>query len=256
MKSSEQLNELADALSKAQGVMQFALKDSKNPFFKSSYADLTSIVSCIQKPLSDNGLSFVQAMRLEGELKVLETILLHKSGQWISSDYPVTPTKSDPQSLGSATSYARRYGLQALIGVVADDDDDGEASMNRGLDQKKNSLKKEELKSLPKEINHAFNSQSVHLPDTSSFIDNHVEQKKSTIKVGPSPEEDRMIYARKSFIDRVDDFTGGDKSKRDDLYRRIGFNKNDKNLNENDLEYFEKKIIDLVADSSKQQTLL
>lgn len=222
MKSSEHLNELAEALSKAQGVMQFALKDSQNPFFKSSYADLTSIVSCIQKPLSENGLSFVQAMRLEGDMKILETVLLHKSGQWISSDYPVNPTKGDPQSLGSATSYARRYGLQALIGVVADDDDDGEASMNRNQDQKKNNVKQEFKK--PTQLD------SDGMPNVDKFIDTHEKK-----------EEKSLTAYRTAFMNRIEKASNGDNGIKEKQMLGLGFDIKNNNYTLEQYENFIKK---------------
>ncbi len=131
MKSSEHINELADALSRAQGIMQIALKDSNNPFYKSSYADLTAIWQVAQAPLSANNLAVVQATRIENDKIIMENILMHKSGQWISSDYPVNffdIQKKDAQGVGSAMTYARRYSLQALLGIVADQDDDGNAA--------------------------------------------------------------------------------------------------------------------------------
>lgn len=121
---------LAEALAAAQGELKPAAKDSKNPFFKSSYADLTSVWECIRAALSKNGLAVVQTLDVQGDkaLTVLKTMLLHKSGEFITSTYPVKPIKDDPQGVGSAITYARRYALSALVGVVADEDDDGEAA--------------------------------------------------------------------------------------------------------------------------------
>jgi|SRR5215469_5454580 len=128
MNRSEQINELAAALAKAQGAMKPALKDSANPFFKSSYADLASVWHVCQKPLTDNGLS-VSMLTEYGESDVwLETILMHSSGQWISGKYPIRPIKNDPQGIGSAITYAKRYALAAMVGVVTEDDDGNAAS--------------------------------------------------------------------------------------------------------------------------------
>jgi hypothetical protein len=127
--SSENLNELFTALSKAQATMASAIKDSKNPYFKSSYADLTSIWDAIRKPLSDNGLSIMQPLQCEGGMSYLETWLGHTSGQWMRSRIPLTPAKNDAQTMGSYITYMKRYALSAMIGVVADEDDDGEAAM-------------------------------------------------------------------------------------------------------------------------------
>ena len=124
MKTSEQIHELAAALAKAQGAMESAKKDSANPFFKSLYADLASVVAAIRKPLSDHGLAYVQATdQTDAGGIVVETRLMHASGQWIESRLTMFPTKSDPQGIGSIITYARRYALQAIVGVPADDDD-------------------------------------------------------------------------------------------------------------------------------------
>lgn len=127
---SEQINELAEALSKAQGQLQGAAKDSKNPFFKSSYADLHSVMACAKEPLASNGLSVVQpTVVIEGQL-CLVTTLMHKSGQWVKSVMPIVLAKQDAQSIGSALTYFRRYCYSSLIGISSIDDD-GEAAMER-----------------------------------------------------------------------------------------------------------------------------
>lgn len=127
---SEQINELLAALCKAQTVMQGAVEDSNNPFFKSTYADLTSVWNACRKPLVENGLSVVQTLQtIEGQL-CLVSILGHSSGQWIKSMIPVNPSKNDIQALGSAITYCRRYSLAALVGVCPADDD-GESAMDR-----------------------------------------------------------------------------------------------------------------------------
>lgn len=128
---SPQLNELMQALAKAQGKITNALKDKKNPFFKSSYADLSSVWECCRDPLSSNGLSIIQTVEGTKESMVLVTCLGHSSGQWIKSRMPLMIMKSDPQSLGSALTYARRYALSAIVGICADEDDDGEKAMGR-----------------------------------------------------------------------------------------------------------------------------
>lgn len=139
MKTSESINELADALSKAQAKIEGAKKDALNPHFKSKYADLASVWEAIREPLAANGLSIAQGTEFFGDADnlhlVLCTRLLHKSGQWIESVIPVRPVKDDPQGMGSALTYARRYALSAMAGV-APEDDDGEAAMgNRQFNQ-------------------------------------------------------------------------------------------------------------------------
>ena len=119
MKTSEQIDELAAALAKAQGMMENAVMNRVNPHFKSKYADLAAIFDAARKPLSANGLAIVQTIG-DG---VLHTRLLHTSGQWIASEHPL-PMAGRPQEIGSALTYARRYSLSALIGIAADEDDD------------------------------------------------------------------------------------------------------------------------------------
>lgn len=130
MMHTEQLNELAAALAKAQGAMQNAKKDANNPFFKSKYADLASVWDAVRGPLSSNDLSVIQSIDCDEHGMVLITKLLHSSGQWVDSKVMVKAVKEDPQGLGSAITYMRRYALQAIAGV-SPDEDDGEAAMGR-----------------------------------------------------------------------------------------------------------------------------
>lgn len=126
MLKSDSIVKLAPALLKAQKEMGVAIKDSKNSFFKSKYADLNSIIDASQNTLNNNGIMVIQPPNiLEHTGKsVIETILLHESGEYISSYTEVVCAKqNDPQALGSAISYARRYGLQSLVLLKAEDDD-------------------------------------------------------------------------------------------------------------------------------------
>ena len=130
MNKSEQINELAVALSKAQGDIKGALKDSSNPFFKSKYADLASVWEAFRSPFSKNGLSLIQLPTLkEGQVHV-ETVLLHSSGQWISDTLSATPKDASPQAVGSTITYLRRYGAQSVAGVCPEDDDGNAGSQN------------------------------------------------------------------------------------------------------------------------------
>ena len=131
---SEQINELATALAKAQGAMEGALKDSSNPFFKSKYADLASVWSACRKALTDNGLSVVQltsSVDTSPDSIEVTTQLCHASGQWIRSSLTMKPVKNDPQSVGSLLTYMRRYGLSAMVGIAPKDDDDGNAASGK-----------------------------------------------------------------------------------------------------------------------------
>ena len=132
MNQSENINELAAALAKAQGEMQVAIKDCINPFFKSKYADLGSVWDAARPVLSKNGLCIMQTTEMSNDKIVMVTTLAHISGQWMKSFLPLNPAKNDSQGVGAAITYLRRYSLSALVGVVCDDDDDGETAVGRG----------------------------------------------------------------------------------------------------------------------------
>jgi hypothetical protein len=128
---SEQLDQLFTALAKAQGEMVAAAKDCANPFYKSRYADLSSVWNACREPLSKNGLSVLQIVQSSDLGDVLHTTLGHSSGQFMTSTMPIrtkTDGKSDIQALGSTITYLRRYALSALVGVAPDDDNDGNDS--------------------------------------------------------------------------------------------------------------------------------
>ena len=127
MKNSEQIDKLAAALAKAQGALTSAPKQKTNPHFKSKYADLPALWEVSRKVLSDNGLALLQLPRHVPEGGIcIETVLTHSSGQWIADDGLFVPaTKQDAQGYGSAMTYARRYSMGAILGLVSDEDDDG-----------------------------------------------------------------------------------------------------------------------------------
>jgi len=133
MNRSESLVELTKALSKVQAVLEEAKRDSVNPFHHSTYADLSSVWAVCRQPLSDNGFAIVQTIDFQEGVEplIVETTLLHSSGEWVSSRLAMHPGKDDPQSYGSAITYARRYSLAAMIGV-SPEDDDAEQTMSRG----------------------------------------------------------------------------------------------------------------------------
>lgn len=136
MLKSESLAKLAPALVKAQKNMGAALKDSKNPFFKSKYADLNAVIDASIPALNDQGIAVLQTPQVVDGKPVIQTILLHESGEYLASNTEVTAAKSnDPQAAGSAISYARRYGLQATVTLKAEDDD-GESAMERKVETK------------------------------------------------------------------------------------------------------------------------
>lgn len=126
MNKSETIGALALALSKAQSQITGAVKDSLNPHFAKSYADLSSVWDACRGPLSANELSVVQTIDISESGLIVETTLLHSSGEWITGRLKIAPAKPDPQGIGSCITYARRYTLSAMVGVAPLDDDDGE----------------------------------------------------------------------------------------------------------------------------------
>jgi hypothetical protein len=121
---------LYSALVKCQTQIKVALKDSKNPHFKSNYADLTSVMLACKDALAANDLAVLQLSRIhESGTPVLVTRIIHVSGEHIEGEFPlVCKDPNDPQKLGSAVTYARRYALAAALGITADDDDGQAAS--------------------------------------------------------------------------------------------------------------------------------
>jgi hypothetical protein len=130
MEQSESIHELATALAKAQGALEGAAKSKANPFFKSKYADLASVWEACREALSANGLAVVQSASAQGAHVTVTTLLLHSSGQWVRDGLTMTAKADDPQGVGSAITYARRYALAAFVGV-APEDDDAESAMGR-----------------------------------------------------------------------------------------------------------------------------
>ena len=119
LNASENLADLAAALCAVQGELKPAIKQADNPFFKSKYVDLLGVWEAIRPLLAKNGLSVVQTFTASADGPTIVTTLMHKSGQWVSSELFLKPAKSDPQGVGSAITYGRRYALAAMVGVVA-----------------------------------------------------------------------------------------------------------------------------------------
>lgn len=131
MKTSDSIKNIAVALVSAQSQIKFAVKDSTNPHFKSKYANINSVIDAVKKPLNDNGIAILQSLSPSDDGKLhLTTRLIHSSGEWIEDTAVCPIQKQDPQGLGSAISYIRRYSLSALCAVYADDDDGQSAALN------------------------------------------------------------------------------------------------------------------------------
>ena len=131
MKMSESIKDISAALVKAQEKIGKATKDAENPHFRSKYADLGAVLDACRAPLAEQGIAVVQAPSTEDGIVSVETMLLHTSGQWLSTTLGCAPAKADAQGIGSVITYFRRYGMAAMAGV-APEDDDGEGASGRG----------------------------------------------------------------------------------------------------------------------------
>lgn len=128
MRHSETLGALAKALAAAQAEIENAHKNASNPHFRSSYADLAEIINTARPVLTKHGLSVVQLPGYADGRVTVETILLHESGEWLSGVAEAPAQKQDPQGVGSALTYLRRYSLAAVC-CMAQEDDDGNAAV-------------------------------------------------------------------------------------------------------------------------------
>jgi hypothetical protein len=130
MNTSETINEIAGALAKAQAEIQNVVKDAKNPHFKSDYATLDAITDTVRPVFAKHGLAVVQMPSYADGIVTVETLLTHSSGQWIRGATAAPIAKADPQGVGSACTYLRRYSL-AAIAALAQTDDDGHAASSQ-----------------------------------------------------------------------------------------------------------------------------
>lgn len=128
MKTSESINELAAALAKAQAEIKNAAFNKVNPHFKNKYADLSAVRDAVTAPLAKHGISIAQGMEPSNGHLIVATRLMHSSGQWLESGYPIINDTSKPQVMGSALTYARRYSLSAICNIASEEDDDAEAA--------------------------------------------------------------------------------------------------------------------------------
>jgi hypothetical protein len=126
MKQSETIDKIIPAFIAFQSDMPSVPKDGNNPHFKSKYATLGAITEATRPHLAKHGLGFMQWMSNREGLQLIVTRIMHTSGQWMEDEgYILNPTKNDPQGMGSAVTYARRYTLGASLGIITEDDDDG-----------------------------------------------------------------------------------------------------------------------------------
>jgi len=133
MLTSATTGAIAAALAKAQGAIRNPHKDANNPYFKSKYAPLDTVVEAIRGAMAASELAYVQSVTCAGNRVSVVTRVLHSSGEWLETDPLAADAKdASPQAVGSATTYLRRYSLMAAVGLApTDEDDDGEASSVR-----------------------------------------------------------------------------------------------------------------------------
>jgi hypothetical protein len=134
MKVTEECKELFEAISAAQGEFTTVEKNAANPHFKSKFAPLDSIIEMIRPILPKHGLSVTQHCDIpeSGAGIIVETVIAHKSGQYISSRLFMPVAKQDPQGYGSSLTYGKRYALSAVLGIVSDEDVDGNQGDGKG----------------------------------------------------------------------------------------------------------------------------
>jgi len=124
MNISTETKELFQAISKAQGKFSTVVKNATNPHFKSKFAPLDTIIEMIRPILPEFGLSVMQFTDVAESGIIIETVITHESGQYISGKLSMPTVKQDPQGYGSAITYGRRYGLAAALGIVSAEDVD------------------------------------------------------------------------------------------------------------------------------------
>ncbi|ORO47556.1 ERF family protein [Streptococcus oralis] len=175
MKKSETLIEFSKAFAKTQQEMKQPLKDANNPFFKSKYVPLENVVEAITESASKNGLSFTQFPSSDevGNVTV-GTLVMHSSGEWIEYDpIKMKPVKNDPQSIGSAITYAKRYALSAIFGITSDQDDDGNEATQSKKQPSRQKAQADDLK-ITKEKAEAYRREVVQIAETKGSKDGAV----------------------------------------------------------------------------------
>ncbi len=123
---SDHIDKIAEALAQAQGEIQdpHKNKEAKAGTYSYKYADIADVLKVVRTALSKHQICIVQPTILDGEFIIVRTRLIHKSGQFLESDYPVCKAIGEHQKMGAAMTYARRYALCSIVGVAADEDTD------------------------------------------------------------------------------------------------------------------------------------
>lgn len=166
MQKSDSIAALAAALAKAQGEMAGAKKDANNPHFKSKYADLASVWDAARPALSKNGLSIAQFTEpSEKDEVIVQTLLLHESGEWISGKIAIPVDKHNAHGFGSALTYCRRYALAAAVGIAPEDDDGNAAAQSAPPKGSARGVAVEAFQTMPPGAQEALRSKALYIQE-------------------------------------------------------------------------------------------
>ena len=221
MYQSESIGKLSLALSKAQGRMSAAKKDSVNPHFRSQYADLTSVWEACREELSAENLSVVQTLQKHDDEQYLVTSLIHESGEWIKSYVPLFLSFDGKninlqlQQLGTCLTYLRRYSLSAMIGIVSDvdiDDDGNKANSSYSISAKKEEKKEDTITKDQIELLESFLKDDVNFKNVIESVI------KGSFKMMPKSRfEGALATARKRKEEREKELIENEGEKNDDI---------------------------------------
>lgn len=193
MNRSEQINELVVALTKAQAEFKPILKETDNPAFRSKYADLSTIIAATRPALNSNGLVIIQGVECLMDIQVtkIETLLAHVSGQWISEELHLPATmrdRFDAQAVGSSQTYGRRYAMQAILGVAADVDDDGNAAVGIGSKEAAQAVAEKKIADLKSKLGKPAEPAKPPVSDLSATLQKSIDNiRKATEPKPPNP---------------------------------------------------------------------
>jgi hypothetical protein len=190
MNKSDSIAHLASALASAQAEIRGASKDSTNPHFKRSYASLESVIDAVRGPFAGHDLAYTQLLSDGGADVLIETVLMHKSGEWLSSSFRIPATKRDPQGFGSAVTYGRRYALAAMAGLTQVDDDGEAARVEAPRPNTARQVAQDEFDSLPAEAQQAAREWAMEII---AFVENNQPEEALAFIADKCPEhEDRL----------------------------------------------------------------
>ncbi len=215
---STEIGNLTKALAKVQGEIKDAVKDSRNIYFNSNYASLAACLDVCRKPLSDNGLSIVQAPLIVDNKLRLKTTIYHISQEYIWCEYPIEPMRqpkgggwessNDPQSMGSAMTYARRYCLCAMVGIASEDDDANLATGKGKKDEKPSTTPKVEPQE-PVRIGEIYSEQTNNLIKAFAKIDIGIGEIEDILRHDlTTVSDEEIIKLRAIYADKVKEKKG------------------------------------------------